>query len=103
MEHFVATVYFHADVREAVLAARSGGPPLSFSHVAIRDRHVAYLNALSQAGTVVCAGPTPDYRSGIIVLAADSEDAARELLEADPYVAHGFFERYELVEFERHQ
>lgn len=102
MRHFVATLYFSASARHTYLAAQSGAAPMPPSFAALRERHVAYLNELMKGSSLLCAGPTPDYRAGVLVLAAESETAARQLLAADPYMVEHVFERYELLEFKRH-
>jgi uncharacterized protein YndB with AHSA1/START domain/uncharacterized protein YciI len=58
--------------------------------------HFQYLLELTREGTVVLAGPctdldSPDRGPGIIVFYADSEDAAREIMENDPAVKAGIF------------
>jgi uncharacterized protein YciI len=57
--------------------------------VAIVSRHFAYLKQLHEEGVVVHAGRTlnADATSfGIVILRADSEDAARDLMNHDPAV-----------------
>jgi uncharacterized protein YciI len=64
-------------------------------------RHFAYLKALAERGVVVLAGRTltTDERTfGIVILAAESEAAARDLMDEDPAVAHGVM-RAELYPF----
>ena len=103
MQHFLARVYSGEEIRKAQLAARAGGPPMPASHEETRKRHTAYLDSLVKEGAVIIAGPFPDGRGGVIVMAAENEEAARTLLEADPFIEQGIFERYELEEFVRHQ
>lgn len=57
-----------------------------------RDRHVAYVSALADAGVVLLAGRTQvnDERSmGLVILQAESDEAAREYMHNDPAVAEG--------------
>ncbi len=57
----------------------------------IISRHFAYLQQLTEQGVVVLAGRTlnTDERSfGIVIMRADSEEAARDVMEHDPAVAH---------------
>lgn len=58
----------------------------------ITSQHYYYLKNLSDEGVVVLAGRTlnTDPSSfGIIILNADSEQAAREIMESDPAVSSG--------------
>lgn len=55
-------------------------------------RHFEYLKGLNEKGTVLLAGRTlKDGESsfGIVILEVDSEDAAREIQEADPAITTG--------------
>lgn len=45
------------------------------------------------------AGPFPDHRGGMVVLRAASEEEARAIAEADPFVSSGA-ETYELRKIE---
>lgn len=52
-------------------------------------RHFAYLQQLTEQGVVVLAGRTltTDERSfGLVIFRADSEEAARQVMEQDPAV-----------------
>ncbi|MFI5894548.1 YciI family protein [Actinoplanes sp. NPDC051513] len=50
-----------------------------------RPDHLEHLATLEAAGSLVLAGPLADLSGGIIVLAADDIEAARALVEQDPY------------------
>jgi len=53
-------------------------------------QHFGYLEGLLAAGTLILAGPTlGPVNTGIAVLEAPDEDAARAVMEADPAVASG--------------
>lgn len=55
-------------------------------------RHFAYLQDLTARGVVILAGRTQNTDAsafGIVVFNADSEDAARQVMENDPAVKHG--------------
>jgi uncharacterized protein YciI len=56
---------------------------------AVMSEHFEYLTSLLEAGKLILAGPSLDPPFGIIVLEAESEDAARRLIAADPSVAAG--------------
>lgn len=57
--------------------------------------HRAYLAQLDAAGTLVLSGPFTDRRGGMVMIRAESEEAARAIAEADPLVRAGV-DRYEL-------
>ena len=81
------------------------GPDGAARRQANRERHVAHLEALDRAGRLVYGGPIRNEsdRSIGAVLILDTPDiaAARALVEQDPYVAAGVFERIELNRFVR--
>jgi uncharacterized protein len=55
----------------------------------VRPDHLAYLQTLLDAGTVVLAGPVGDGSGAMMVLQVDSEEEARRVVESDPYTAAG--------------
>lgn len=50
-----------------------------------RDEHVAYLNQLEDAGSLVAAGPYGDLSGGTILYRADTEAEVEALVAGDPY------------------
>lgn len=60
-----------------------------------RPEHVAHLNRLNEEGKLAFAGPFLDAdgkpNGSLVVVKADSIEAARELAEADPYAKAGLF------------
>ena len=58
--------------------------------------HSANLRALREQGSLLLGARYGD--KGLVVLAADSEAAARAMIDQDPAVTHGTFS-YELFEF----
>ena len=63
---------------------------------AMLDAHLATLWSMRQAGTLLAAGPTvptvpANDRAGVFVLAVDSVDKARAMLEQEPSVKNGVF------------
>jgi uncharacterized protein len=50
-----------------------------------REDHLAYLNKLSDAGSVVAAGPYEDLTGGMIVFQAGDRAGAEALMAGDPY------------------
>jgi len=68
---------------------------------AIVSQHFHYLKDLTEQGTVLFAGRTLNTEAssfGLVILVADSEDAARGIMEGDPAVAASVF-RAELFPF----
>ena len=79
-----------------VMIAHDGpdGPRLRDQH---RQQHISHVEALDRAGKIVLAGPIRDDvgdRSigAVIVFDAADLDAARRLVDSDPYVLGGVFE-----------
>jgi uncharacterized protein YciI len=56
---------------------------------ALMGEHFGYLRQLLREGRLLLAGPALDPPFGIIVLTAESEEEAWELVRADPSVAAG--------------
>ncbi|GAA4956688.1 uncharacterized protein YciI [Nonomuraea thailandensis] len=50
-----------------------------------REEHLAHLSKLLEQGSLVAAGPCADLTAGIIILRAEDEQAARALVDQDPY------------------
>jgi uncharacterized protein YciI len=65
-----------------------------------RPEHVAYLTKLNEEGKLAFAGPFLDAdgkpNGSLVVLKADSVEAARALGEADPYAKAGVFASVEV-------
>ena len=57
--------------------------------------HREYLQQLDAAETLVLSGPFTDRRGGMVLIRAESEEAARAVAEADPLVKSGV-DTYEL-------
>lgn len=78
---------------------------------AARPAHLARVEALVAAGRLVVAGPLPavdapdpgpaGYAGSLIVAEFASLEAAREWIEADPYVTAGVFAAVEVRPFVR--
>ncbi len=50
------------------------------------DVHIAYLNQKLEEGILIAKGPFTDHTGGMMIYKADSIEAARTLIEADPAV-----------------
>jgi uncharacterized protein YciI len=67
-----------------------------------RQAHMDNMSRLDREGRLVFAGPLKDREGGksvgsLIVFEAASEQAARELMESDPYTRAGVFEWHEIL------
>lgn len=67
----------------------------------VRPAHLEHWGALDREGRMVYAGPMLDPEKGtpigsIMIIRAESLQAAETLMNADPYVQGGVFERVEL-------
>lgn len=58
---------------------------------AVLERHFEYLKSQEAKGRLILAGRTEDASFGIVVIKADSEDAARKIMDNDPAVKEGVF------------
>lgn len=72
--------------------------PELFSGELVRA-HCARLEQLERQGRLELCGPFPEHRGGMVVLRGVSEDEARAIAEADPFVTSGA-ETYELRKLE---
>lgn len=79
--------------------------------LAARGAHLARLNALSEAGRLLLAGPCPaidsedpgpaGFSGSVVIAEFDSLEAAREWADADPYVEAGVYTRVEVRPFRK--
>ena len=51
--------------------------------------HWRYQDEAYERGELVCSGPRIPAGGGVIILRTDSEDVARRLMDADPFVVQG--------------
>ena len=63
-----------------------------------RDAHVAYITDLNERGSVQFAGPIKSDEGEesigvVIVYTAENLESGRRLVDADPYVSAGVFEK----------
>jgi uncharacterized protein YciI len=81
------------------------GPDGSERRKLNRERHVAHLEALDRAGRLVYGGPIRDESDrsvgALLILDAPDIEAARAIVDQDPYVTSGVFEHIELSRFVR--
>ncbi len=64
-----------------------------------RQAHLDRLAQLKDAGRVITIGPTKDVTRVFGVYDAETEVAARQLVEEDPYWQNGIWTEYELMEW----
>lgn len=72
--------------------------PERFDEALVRA-HVAHLARLEDQGKLELCGPFPDHDGGMVILRCVSEEEARAIAEADPFVRSGA-ESYELRKLE---
>ncbi|MBM4124686.1 MAG: hypothetical protein FJ246_07010 [Nitrospira sp.] len=75
------------------------GPDGAAKRKVHRPAHLARMEALDAQGGVVLAGPLTDKTGSLIVIEADSLEAAEAFANEDPYTLHGVFERVEVHPF----
>ena len=61
--------------------------------------HVKYMTELHARGVLIAAGPFLDGNGGMLLIEAGSEEVARAIAEADPFIKTGV-ERYSLRSWE---
>jgi uncharacterized protein len=80
-----------APVPATFAVIRSRGPawnpdlPMRGQHA--WDAHAAFMNALARDGVIVLGGPLGDGERTLLIVEAPSLDAARRVLEPDPWTA----------------
>jgi uncharacterized protein len=79
-----AWIYFIHPPREHFIDTITGAEGETFG------RHAGYLQRLFDEGTLVLAGPTlGTVNTGVTVVEAEDEAAARAIMQADPAIAEG--------------
>lgn len=58
-------------------------------------KHVEHLKRLDENGQLVLCGPFTDYDGGIVIIKAESLEAAKTIAESDPFITERF-STYEL-------
>ena len=58
----------------------------------VRGDHLAFLDSLVKSGKLVIAGRQDPPVGGLVMIDAETEEEARELMAADPYIQHGVAE-----------
>ena len=60
-------------------------PELPVREQAYWDEHARFMDALFEAGTVILAGPFADGSGSMVILMAESVEAARAIFREDPW------------------
>lgn len=60
-------------------------PELPVRKQAYWDEHARFMDALFDAGRIILAGPFADGSGSMVILAAESPDAARAVFREDPW------------------
>lgn len=73
---------------------------------AVRPRHLEHIRALDRQGKIALGGPLLEDEGAapcgsLVVFEAEDLQAARAIVERDPYVVDGVFESYDLLLFTR--
>jgi uncharacterized protein YciI len=55
------------------------------------DEHAMFVDALVEQGTFVMGGPLTNYSGSLVILEGVTGDAARALMDKDPFVRNGVF------------
>ncbi len=61
-----------------------------------RPLHREYLGNLKERGMIVVSGPFLDDSGALIVYETDSQEAAEQLIEEDPFRIAGVFKSYSI-------
>lgn len=60
-------------------------PDLPVRQQAYWDEHARFMDTLFEAGAVILAGPFADGSGSMVILTADSAEAARAIFREDPW------------------
>jgi uncharacterized protein YciI len=62
----------------------------------VRPDHRAYCATLKSKGQLAASGPFTDKAGALIIYEANSQEAAEQLLKADPFHVAGVFQKWVL-------
>jgi uncharacterized protein YciI len=62
------------------------------------DSHLAWMQAMHEAGKIVLSGPSPDLKLGMYLIRASSIEEAHRIAASDPYTELGD-STYELIQW----
>lgn len=67
----------------------------------VRERHLANLRPLAEAGKLLVAGPFTDGSGSLLIIDVENEAAALAFAQNDPYTMEGVFNRVEVKRFRK--
>jgi len=76
-------------------------PDAAETRIPFRPRHLARAAELKAAGTIVEIGAFTDASSAIVIVRAESEAAALDIVRADVYVTNGIWVELRARRFNR--
>src|SRR5579872_7364911 len=62
--------------------------------------HITYLKNLRQQGFLPICGPKSDNKGGILIIRANSEKHAHEIISNDPFIKEGYYKKISIHEFQ---
>src|SRR4029450_2031467 len=71
------------------LGARAWGGRRERGEEDVWDEHAAFMDGLVEEGSILLGGPLEGDRETMHIIAAESEQAGRDLLRADPWGGKG--------------
>ena len=74
-------------------------PYLPVREQAYWDDHARFVDALFAAGKIIMAGPFADGTGSLVILAAESVDAARAIFQDDPWAQRDILVAGEIKEW----
>jgi len=77
------------------------GPEGAKLRPSVRPAHLKNLEPLVAQGRMIIGGPLTDGAGSLMIVDMESEAAARELANHDPYFTQGVFERIEVHPFRK--
>ena len=77
----------------------SWNPDLPVREQAYWDEHARFMDSLFDAGTLLLGGPFADGSGSMVILFAESPEAARAIFREDPWARHDVLVASEVKEW----
>ncbi len=61
--------------------------------------HITHLKRLKQSGNLLVCGPFVDDSGAMLVVQAESQEAAKNLIQNDPFIKESYYCDFSLTEF----
>ena len=74
-------------------------PDLPVREQAYWDEHARFMDHMFEAGTVIMGGPFADGSGSMVILTAESAEAARAIYRGDPWEQHDVLVASEVKEW----